>query len=296
MSSADVSFLFVVDGLNLANQSLLLVASLRLFNPDAKLFAYVTRDTDLTRNTALASLYESCDVKIARLPEPGTLWQRSYPHGNKIIALSQNRDTEFSVFLDTDMVCLRSLPCSALPNAGEVVVVPEGKPTWGHKNDRWQRAYAHFGLELPEDRVHLVRGRRREFFPYFNAGFVAVRETDNRAGKRFASAWLETASEFDWNAPIAAKRPWLDQVTLPLTMYRFGWRYREAEEDLNYSVSNRIPETGSNPVFLHYHRYRFLAACPQLSELRTAVLEGPNKRIFAAMTEFFDELALLEES
>jgi hypothetical protein len=36
-------------------------------------------------------------------------WRAPFPHGNKMVAATDLRDTSRAVFLDTDMVCLRPL-------------------------------------------------------------------------------------------------------------------------------------------------------------------------------------------
>jgi hypothetical protein len=106
-------------------------------------------------------------------------------------------------------------------------------PTWGGGDDRWDRAYAHFGLPYPTERVRLLRGRKKQFVPYFNAGFVAFPDRPEAEGQpRFADRWVETALDLDHNCRIGGKRPWLDQISLPLTLARFGYDNRGAGGDV----------------------------------------------------------------
>ncbi len=132
-------------------------------------------------------------------------------------------------------------------------------------DDRWERAYDHFGLPLPTARVRLLRGARPEHLPYFNAGLVAMPEAPGDDGKRFADHWLDTALAFDHRCAIANKRPWLDQITLPLTLARFGYTAHVLDESWNHSLSHRGTAIDATPDVhvLHYHRCMFLEAAPQ---------------------------------
>jgi hypothetical protein len=160
------------------------------------------------------------------------------------------------------MVCAAPLELASLQEPNRLAVVPEGVPSWGTNSDRWERAYAHFGLEVPSERVRLTRRRRIEFLPYFNAGFVMFPNAP-RSGANFGAQWLETALDFDHHCSIGQKRPWLDQITLPLTIKRFGYDYLVADTALNFSISDRAFEPEAKPVLLHYHRWRFLHAWHQ---------------------------------
>lgn len=130
-------------------------------------------------------------------------WARPYPHGNKILAAASPREDAWSVFIDTDMVCAAPLKLASLQEPNRLAVVPEGVPSWGKNSDRWERDYAHFGLEVPTERVRLTRRRRIEFLPYFNAGFVMFPNAPQFEGESFRSLWLQTALDFDRNCSVA---------------------------------------------------------------------------------------------
>ena len=151
---------------------------------------------------------------------------------------------------------------------------PEGRRTWGGL-DRWERAYAHFGLKMPTERIRLLRERQAEYVPYFNAGFIAFSEADHPTdGKRFPQHWMETALDFDHNCGIANKRPWLDQITLPLTTNRFGYAMKILDENHNYSLSNRGDYSITpDAAILHYHRFHFLSLAPQWPALKEMMRE-----------------------
>ena len=276
MTNTSLSIIFIVDGERLEAQSLLLVSSLfrqHRANPGVSLIAYMPAASFGQLSPATRAMYDSCGVSVRALRDPAGLWKKDYPHGNKLLALAEPRGSDASLFLDTDMVCLGRLDDLDYTRTGTVFAVPEGVPTWGQENDRWERAYAFFDLPLPEDRVQLMRRGKVSYYPYFNAGFIGVSEEPLRDGKRFGQLWLETASLFDWKCAVAKKRPWLDQITLPLTIKRFGLRYEALPEEYNYSISNRADLSGLDEMrLLHYHRARFLTPAPQYASLREDAL------------------------
>ncbi|MBJ3762231.1 hypothetical protein ILP92_05670 [Maribius pontilimi] len=250
--SERITAFFVVDGPDMAAQGLLLASSLRArVVHDLDIVAYVPVPGNGAPPDDLRAAYDRLGVRLADLPIPGGAWKKPFPHGNKIFACEAPRDGDTGVFLDTDILIGDALDLRGLAPPDGIAAVPEGKPTWGKNNDRWDRAYAHFGMELPTERVRLTRGRRIEFYPYYNAGFIAFREG---APPDFATRWRETAQDIDFNLPVARKRPWLDQVALPIACARFGIPVTVLDERYNYSISDRQAEPNRAAV-IHYHRY-----------------------------------------
>lgn len=147
----------------------------------------------------------ACGVSCRPLARQEKQWKQPYPHGNKILALAEPRDTRWSVFLDTDMAMIAPLDPADLPGPMQVSVVPEGIASWGKDLARWETAYSYFDLPMPAERIRLLRGRKLEFPPYFNAGMVAIREEDRIDGRNFGGLWRATAREFDWRAKVSQK-------------------------------------------------------------------------------------------
>lgn len=285
---------FIADGRRLELQSWLLATSLAAAHRDAdtvQLHAYAGRAwlpqiADITR-----VIYEAAGVTLHVLPDPPA-WAAPYPHGNKIVAATDRRGPGRAVFLDTDMVCLAPLTGLAGLPENVVAAAPEGKATWGPEA-RWHRAYAHFGLPLPEARVQLLRGKRKWHVPYFNAGLVAFHEPAEADSPSFADRWLETALDFDHRCAIANKRPWLDQITLPLTVARFGYGMEVLDESYNYSLSNRADYAATPEArILHYHRSRFLQQAPQWPSLLAMFFETLPARHHASAIQGLRDLGL----
>lgn len=93
--------------------------------------------------------------------------------------------------------------------------------------------------------------------PNFNAGYVAFPERHSETGARFGRLWLETAAAFDFGAKIGGKRPWLDQITLPLTLYRYGFAYEVLEDLFNFDIMHQF---GKNmlAITIDYAKSRFI--------------------------------------
>ncbi len=255
---------FLVDGPGLEAQAALLAATLRHHNGRRfHLIAYVPERHRAGLNPDLAAFLMGCGVEMRRLSMPLSPWAKPYPHGNKILAAADPRGSRHALFVDTDMICTAPLDLTGLMHPRAIAAVPEGKPTWGKDRSNWQRVYDHFGLDLPQDRITLCRGKRREFLPYFNAGMILFPEGPLVQGRSFADLWLDTALTIDHAVAVADKRPWLDQISLPVTLKRFGLDYVLAPEALNFSTARRT-ETGQELVALmHYHRFGYLAQWPR---------------------------------
>lgn len=284
---------------------MLLAATLRQHCDNAaRVTAFVPTSGIPTLSPLLRDVFKATGTEVHGFSVRSRMWRKPYPHGNKIIACAAAqagaaKETRRITFLDTDMICTADL-IAALPTNDTVAVVPEGKPTWGENASTWQRAYDFFDLPLPEERVHLVRGRKREFLPYFNAGMVSFPTfVRGKTDTGFAEAWADTASRFD-RCGVAGKRPWLDQISLPLTFYREGFAWTALGESYNYSLSERKRKRLPAGVkILHYHRGLFLKDYPSARDKAVlAVLDllPPGKA--ASALEFLEAclgLGLSEE-
>ncbi len=271
LTPGDLSFVFVIEGARLQTQSLILADSLRRHHPNADIIAYLPGDGEL--DPLVRGFLALCDVQLRPVKGQEKQWKQPYPHGNKILSLAEPRDTRWSMFLDTDMAALAPIDPGDLPGPMQVSVVPEGIASWGKDLAKWQTAYDYFDLPMPTERIRLLRGRRLEFPPYFNAGMVAICEADRIEGRNFGGMWRATAREFDWRAKVSNKRPWLDQITLPLAMKRFGFTAKIVDERNNCSISNDRKFDGLAPALLHYHRAGFLRKWPGHEALFEAVLQ-----------------------
>ncbi|RVV98855.1 hypothetical protein EKE94_08160 [Mesobaculum littorinae] len=267
---ASLAAIFVVEGDKLAAQSMLFVSAFRRHaGAEIRLIAYLPRAAGAPPPELpddLLGLYADLGVETRELPQPDGFWDKPYPHGNKIFAAAAPREVEATFFFDTDTILCRDPGLPGLMKPGKISAVPEGVPSWGHDSDRWPRAYDHFGLPVPDTRVTLTRGRRIDYVPYFNAGFLGFWD-GAVAGPRLADIWRDTAQEIDRNLRIGQKRPWLDQIALPIACERAGIGYNVLRQNYNYSVSDRpVKDRGDRTIVMHYHELKHGAPWPEFRQ------------------------------
>lgn len=279
----DFSVFFVADGLKLERKAWMLAVSLRKeMGFEFPVIAYVPENKMGQVSAMSRAIFKRCAVEIRAFDTSVGKWETPYIIGNKILASMQRRETSNSIFLDTDTVCLRSLDFPRNELKPYLAAVPEGVMSWGkeRRGQYWEAAYAVFDLEVPEERVKLVRGRQRSVPPYFNAGFVAFREQEDDNGLRFPDVWYDTAVRIDHDAAVLNRRPWLDQISLPIAAVRMGVEVIVLDESYNYSLHRRPVDPDIDARLLHYHQVSSFNMWPQCrSVLDTAIEWLPeNKR------------------
>ncbi len=147
----------------------------------------------------------------------------AYPHGNKILATLEPRDTEFSGFMDSDVLTLRPNRIENIIKDGCVSLTPAASMGWG-KQSIWPSIYAAAAMPVPKDRIRLMkqtRGGGR--MPYFSSGlFTFPEQFRTPDGKSFPQVWMAMAQTLDQALDLPAKRPYLDQISLPLAIQKAG--------------------------------------------------------------------------
>lgn len=183
-----------------------------------------------------------------------------YPHGNKILATLEPRETEFSCFMDSDILCLRPNRVGNLVKEGCVSLTPAASMSWAGQSI-WSTIYDHFGMPLPEERIRLMRQRNEgDRLPYFSSGLFSFPQAHRNAeGKSFAQIWMETAQELDRHPEIPGKRPYLDQISLPIAIQRAGLAWNLLPEEQHYILGGRsrgepLPE-GREIFTVHYRQW-----------------------------------------
>lgn len=241
------SISFVCEPGRLEAQAVLLAASLREAHPDLTLLAAVPRPLPPTTVRALDAL----GVQQAPISNPVA---DDYPIANKVAALGAGDARGLRVFLDSDMLCLRALDWAAL-RTHRLAAKPADMRTFG-SDALWQCLYERFGLSLPMQRVIASVGQQM-MYPYFNAGMLATTEA-----AALAPLWAETCRVIDAMQDVNPRRPWLDQIALPLAAARLGLVARSLGEDWNYPAHIK-PLLGA-PGLVHYHQPAVIAREPAL--------------------------------
>jgi len=167
----------------------------------------------------------------------------TYPHGNKIASLSSIDGP--AIFLDSDIFLL--CPFSThLDLNEEFCAKPADIATFTQGGGDWGVVYALFGLACPVANFRAtITGDI--MLPYYNAGFIRVKN-----GAEFSEMWVDTAKQIDRFEQIKNKRPWLDQIALPVTVKRLGWKSNQLNDDFNYPCHLQ-KLVNSTPYFAHYH-------------------------------------------
>ena len=259
MSKAKLILFFVVDGKNLEAQACFLAASIRKHMPaDTTVLAYHRQDYTLSK--FIVSYLESCNVTLIPLPGTGTNdpnpWSRPWPVGNKMLAKAQPRDCDISVYLDTDMVMLRPVDFEAELGDGEVLACVADFLTGDLDHpDKWQKIYNYFGLDVPEERLALLAGRKLKLPPFYNGGLCVFREGKiGKTREHFGEAWLKDCLAIDHAEGFDDERVGLDQTLYPVTIARTGVKFTRGPQALNYNVKPHSTAPGKDIAIAHYHR------------------------------------------
>lgn len=186
-----------------------------------------------------------------------------YPHGNKIVACQQPRDTDWGGFMDSDILVTAGHDIGRLLVPGHVTCSPAASIRW-KPDDLWETVYGTFGMGVPEERIMLMRQKKRPMVPYYSSGFVLFPEAHrSAAGLSFAETWMETAQTLDRVEALAPhRRPYLDQMSLPVAIRRAGLAWHELAEDDHYILGGQLrgkPFPADRPITaVHYRRWEVL--------------------------------------
>lgn len=187
----------------------------------------------------------------------------AYPHGNKILATLEPRDTEFSAFFDSDILCLRPNRVENIIAENAVSLTPAASMNWG-KSDDWTLIYDVCGMEIPEERIKLMRqsGERRRI-PYFSSGLFSFPEKHRSPdGRSFPQVWMDVAQTIDAHPDVPGKRPYLDQISLPLAIQKSGLKWNILPEEQHFILGGKLrgdllPE--DREIFtVHYRQLKVL--------------------------------------
>lgn len=208
--------------------------------------------------TTLAAL--NCEVRPFQVEGR---FDPPYPHGNKILATMEPRDTEFSCFMDSDILCLRPNAVDNITAPGKVSLTPAAWMGWGDQ-DSWQIIYDTVGLPLPTDRIQLMKQKKgKGKVPYFSSGLFSFPEHyRTRDGRSFPQVWYDVAQVVDAHADIPHKRPYLDQMTLPLAIQKAGLDWNILPDAQHFILGGRArgePLPTDREIFtVHYRKWPVL--------------------------------------
>ena len=260
MTDPRLTMFFIVEPPLYQNMACYLAASIReCFGQTVKLVGYCpdSRIDAIDPSVTAVLARMGCEVRpfavAGRFDPP-------YPHGNKLLAALEPRDTEFSAFLDSDILFLLPNDVSNLVVPDHVALTPAASLRWGGTRE-WTRIYNTCGVPMPTERVRLMNQTKGvDRLPYFSSGlFVFPEQHRNKDGLSFPQVWMDIARRIDANPDILQKRPYLDQMSLPLAIRKagLGWHLLPKEQHWILGGTKRgepLPE-GHEISTVHYRNW-----------------------------------------
>ncbi|MEM9222410.1 MAG: hypothetical protein AAGB11_08410 [Pseudomonadota bacterium] len=212
------------------------------------------------------------DLGVTLMPADNPI-DPDYKHGNKISALGGLN--ERALFLDTDIMLMVPFSYHYMLS-GAAAAKPADVDTFSAGGGSWARVWSLFDKDVPE-KCYRASVSGELIRPYYNAGFILVED-----GDRFARTWAECAKKIDAQDDIRNKRPWLDQIALPLAFSELGVEVEALTEAFNFPC-HLLTIGDVSPYFAHYHYASVIAQQPKLSFRFRRLVEGysPLKRILA---------------
>ena len=243
---ASYAFTFVCQKGTLEGLSLLLVASLKRFlRCQHELIAAVpcpsAKRGDLSPLTY--RLLSEMGVRVEYFNNPISGDRKGDLLTNKIYCFQIPTEMEKTVFLDSDLLCLRDFSgnrrFSAPFNAA---------PTFLATGRNWERVYKAVGLPLPSSSMSPLFSDDLQP-PYFNSGFVAI---DTQLSLDLFKTWLDCFNQINQSKAMEDNLYFREQVSLALAVGKMGLRYDTLDENYNFWVKAHPLNEQKLPFFLHH--------------------------------------------
>jgi hypothetical protein len=255
-----LTFVYIVEPPDYQIFACTLLASIRKFWPgNVAAIGYCPEHKMADLHPAVLMAHEMMGAEIRPMKTEG-MWDTPYPHGNKIIAAMQPRDSTFSAFVDSDVLFLRDNDPAMICRSGHVSCSAAASMVWAQQSI-WDTIYGTFEMPIPRKRIRLMRQSGTPVIPYFSAGLVVFPEGQGKDG-RFPDVWYETARRLDKVETLENRRPYLDQMTLPLAIQRAGLRWNILPEKQHFILGGRLrgaPIPKNRDIYtLHYRQTAIL--------------------------------------
>ena len=132
------------------------------------------------------------------------------------------------------------------------------------KQDVWATIYSAAGMEIPAERFKLMKQKRGQpRIPYFSSGLFSFPEQHRNAdGESFPEVWYKMATLLDRHPDIPHKRPYMDQISLPLAIQKAGLKWHKLPEEQHFILGGRargepLPK-GREIYTVHYRQWPIL--------------------------------------
>ena len=231
-----------------------LLASIRAqFGADVAAVGYCPEHRMDELHPAVFKAHDMMGAEIRPMNTQG-MWDSDYPHGNKIIAAMQPRDSEYSAFVDSDVLFLRPNTAENLIRPGHVSASVAASMIWAGQ-EIWPVIYGAFDMPLPAARVEYMRRPVGPVLPYYSAGLVVFPEN---GAQRFPDVWYDTARAINRIETLDNRRPYLDQMSLPVAIQRAGLAWNELPESQHFIMGGQLrgaPLPEGREVFTVHYRH-----------------------------------------
>ncbi len=265
-----LTLIYIIDLPDYQHMACYLLASIREHFPaDVRVIGYCPEHKMSEIDPGVVRAHALMGAEIRPMRTEGR-WDPAYPHGNKILAAVEPRDSAYSAFIDSDVLFLRPNRVEALISPGKVSCSVAASMRWGDQSV-WDQIYKVFDMAVPTERVRLMRRSPGKVVPYFSSGLVVFPEGPV-AGRRFADVWYETATEIDRKTDLPARRPYLDQMSLPLAIRRAGLDWNILPEEQHYILGGILrgkPLPTDREIFtIHYRGLKILKELGLMPKVR----------------------------
>lgn len=246
MSKETIHFSFVVHKGFLETQSVLLVCSiLDVYGSNVKLYAGIPKHLggiESGISSKFKKILTELGVEFFEVTNP---IGDDYPIGNKLDCFAKV-DSGIKIFLDTDMIFLNKLDLSHLPK-NCIAMKPADRKTYKWSDDDWKYAYGKYSKAVQSPIKMYSTCFHELMFPYYNAGMIIVKDYNN-----FNKEWCSISRLVDNDKYLENKRPWLDQLVLPLVIRKNNYHVINLSEKCNYPAHLKTV-TENLPCVVHYH-------------------------------------------
>jgi hypothetical protein len=265
-----LTFIYIVDLPDYQHMACYLLASIRAYFPgDVRAIGYCPEEKMAAIDPGVLRAHELMGAEIRPFRTEGR-WEPAYPHGNKILAALEPRDSQYSAFVDSDVLFLRKNRVRALISPGGISCSVAASMQWGEQSV-WDEIYGVFDMPVPTERVRLMRRSRQKVVPYFSSGLVVFPEGPVQ-GRRFPDVWYETAREIDRRTDLPKKRPYLDQMSLPVAIRRAGLEWNQLPEEQHFILGGKLrgePFPADREIFtVHYRDMKILKEVGLMKQAR----------------------------
>ncbi|MCB2134952.1 MAG: hypothetical protein KDE08_03245 [Rhodobacteraceae bacterium] len=234
----ELTFFYIVEPPDYQILACTLLASIRRHFPaNVAAVGYCPEHRIDELHPAVFKAHEMMGAEIRPMKTEG-MWDTPYPHGNKIVAALQPRDSKYSAFVDSDVLFLRANKPGNLATKGHVSCSMAASMLWAEQSV-WDTIYGAFRMPIPKERYPLMRQKSGPVIPYFSSGLVVFPEEKGRGG-RFPEVWYDTARILDRVDTLDKRRPYLDQMTLPVAIQRAGLKWNILPEEQHFIMGGKI--------------------------------------------------------